>query len=109
MCWSLIFAALEMSAERISEWNSIVRANLTFESAFAAASHPATWPKVREPSPDKGFEIESEESESDTSAKEYFSSKDDLVGLGILWEGWFPMKFEKIGRGMLTDVVWVNQ
>jgi hypothetical protein len=64
---------------------------------------------VREPSPDKGFEIESEESESDTSAKEYFSSKDDLVGLGILWEGWFPMKFEKIGRGMLTDVVWVNQ
>ena len=97
-----------MSAERISEWNSIVRANLTFESAPPEASHPATWAKVREPSPDKGLEIESEETELDTSAKEYFSSKGGLVGLGIVWEGLFPMKFVKSGGGMLAEVVRVD-
>ena len=75
-----------MRAERISEWKRIVLASFVFGSELAAASQPETWAKVRDPSPDKGLEIESAEMESDTSEKEVFSSKEDFAGLGIWLE-----------------------
>ncbi len=81
-----------------------MRASLTFESVLAAASQPATCARVREPSLDKGLEIESEANGLDTAVKPSFSSEEDLVGLGILDEDWFPIKFVNNGCGILAEV-----
>ena len=88
----------------MSDWKSTVRASLSFESALAAASQPETCDRVREPSLDKGLLIESEANGLDTAVKPSFSSEEDLVGLGILDEDWFPIKFVNNGCGILAEV-----
>lgn len=72
----------------------IVRASWILESELEAASQDATWPKVSEPSDDKGLPMCMEEMESATSAtstKVSFSSKEDFVGVGIAEDWLLPM------------------
>lgn len=64
-----------------------MRASLTLEFELAVASHEAIWLRVRDPLLDSGLVICSAEIESETCEKSSFSSKERLVGVGILEDG----------------------
>jgi hypothetical protein len=57
------------------------------ESELAEDSHEAIWLRVRDPLLDNGFVICRAEIESETCKKSSFSSKEYLVGVGILEDG----------------------